>query len=317
MSLPTETFFMKHKDLLQSGAIFCAGIVLLGGAAFAALYAFKTPAPQPAAAVVAVTPPNAYANLHLTGEAAIVYDLSTGETLYAQDADRALPLASLTKLLTLYAAVGVLQDQSPVTITPTALAQDGEYGFTEGETFAFKDIARLALIASSNDAAEAIAEAAAESKHMTGSQLMANAVANAGLTNTRAENGTGLDLNTQEAGAYGTARDVATLASKLLAKSPDIAESTIEPSITIRSNTGVSHTLPNTNQDVVRVPGILLSKTGFTDIAGGNLVVVYDAAIGHPVAVVILGSTRDGRFTDVASLIKATGAHFAGVANTP
>lgn len=309
---------MKHKDLLQSGAIFCAGIVLLGGVAFAALYAFKAPAPQPAAAVVAVTPaPNAYAGMHLTGHAAIVYDLSTGETLYAQDADRSLPLASLTKLLTLYAAVGVLQDQSPVTITPTALAQDGDYGFTEGETFAFKDIARLALVASSNDAAEAIAEAAATSKNVTGAQLMANAAANAGLTNTRAENGTGLDLNTQEAGAYGSAHDVAILASKLLAKSPDIAESTIEPSITIRSNAGVAHTLPNTNQDVVRVPGILLSKTGFTDIAGGNLVVVYDAAIGHPVAVVILGSTREGRFTDVANLIQATGAHFAGVANTP
>lgn len=317
MSLPTETFFTKHTDLIHSGLIFCAGIVLLGGAAFVALAAFKTPMTEQTAAVAAVVPPpNAFANIHLTGHAAIVYDLSTGETLYAQDADRPLPLASLTKLLTLYAAVGVLQDQSPVTITPTALAQDGEYGFTEGETFTFRDIARLALIASSNDAAAAIAEAAASSKHVSGTQLMASAAANAGLTHTSAQNGTGLDLNTQEAGAYGTARDIAILASKLLEKSPDIAESTIASSITIRSTTGTVHTLPNTNQDVVRVPGILLSKTGFTDIAGGNLVVVYDAAIGHPVAVVVLGSTREGRFSDVADLIEATGAHFAGVATS-
>src|SRR5581483_3239330 len=103
-----------------------------------------------------------------------------------------------------------------------------------------------------------------------------------------AENGTGLDIDSEQAGAYGTARDIATLAGKLLEKAPDIAGATIEPSISIRSEEGVLHNEQNTNQDVVHVPGILLSKTGYTDLAGGNLVVVYDAGIGHPIAVVVL-----------------------------
>lgn len=315
MNEQIKTTFTTHKDLIQSGMVFAVGVFLLSGIAALALTSFNATQPRQTTATSTPIAINAYANIHLTGGAAIVYDLSTGETLYNQDAERPLPLASLTKLLTLYAAAGVLQDKSPVTITKTALAQDGEYGFSEGETFAFNDLARLALVSSSNDAAEAIAEAAASNKKVPGSQLMAGAAAAAGLTNTRAENGTGLDLNVKEAGAFGSAKDIAILAGKLLEKAPVIAESTIAPSITIRSNTGTAHTLPNTNQDVVHVPGILLSKTGFTDIAGGNLVVVYDAAMGHPVAVVVLGSTKEGRFTDVEKLIQATGAHFANVSD--
>ena len=312
----TEATFNSHKDLIQSGAVLGLGMLMLAGAAFVALSSFRSAPVAAEQEVAMVTPaPNAYANVNLIGQAAIVYDLATGETLYAEDADRPLPLASLTKLLTMYAAAGVLQDGSPVVITPKALAQDGESGFIEGQTFTFDDLARLALVASSNDAAEAIAEAAAETRNVGDTQLLAGAAAAAGLTKTRAENGTGLDINTQEAGAYGSARDMATLAGKLLAKAPAIAGSTVDPSVSVRSTDGVVHALPNTNQGVVHVPGILLSKTGFTDIAGGNLVVVYDAGIGHPVAVAVLGSTRDGRFTDVEKLIKATGAHFAGIAD--
>lgn len=312
--------YRQHQDLYIAGAIVLLGAILLASITLVAMASFKQSAPaHVVTAPVAAPGPNAYANLHLIGKSAIVYDLKTGETLYAQDADHPLALASLTKLITLYAATGVLQDASPVTLTKEALAQNGDaadFGFKQGETFAFKDIARLALVASSNTAAAAIAEAASHSKNVDDSQLLASAVAAAGLSHTHADNGTGLDLNADEAGAYGTARDIAQLAGKLLEKAPDIAGSTIAPSISIRSEEGTLHSLPNTNQDVVKVPGILLSKTGYTDLAGGNLVVVYDAGIGHPVAVVVLDSTKTGRFTDVAQLIKATGAHFAGVADT-
>lgn len=315
-----KAYFNAHKDMLLAGAIVLVGALLLSGIAFAVMASLKSNVRAQEAVATSTPPiPNAYANLHLIGEAAIVYDLKTGDTLYAQDADQALPLASLTKLITMYGATGVLQDESPVPITASALAANGDsadFGFAQGETFAFKDISRLALVASSNTAAEAIAEAAAASKNVSDTQLLASAVSAAGLSDTHADNGTGLDISTDQAGAYGTARDVAMLAGKLLEKAPAIAGATVAPSITIRSEEGVVHTLPNTNQNVVHVPGILLSKTGYTDLAGGNLVVVYDAGIAHPVAVVVLGSTQSGRFSDVQQLITATGAHFAGVSDT-
>jgi D-alanyl-D-alanine carboxypeptidase len=126
-------------------------------------------------------------------------------------------------------------------------------------------------------------------------------------------NGTGLDESTSVSGGYGSATDVAKLAGALLRTAPEIARASTETSMTIQSSTGALHTLPNTNPNVVRVPNILLSKTGFTDLAGGNLVVVYDAGIGHPVAIVVMGSTRDGRFVDVETLLSRTYNHFAGI----
>lgn len=268
-----------------------------------------------AAAVVESVPADPFTGLHLSGQAAIVVDLSNGHTLYSQKADAELPLASLTKLLTLYGSQHILSANSPVTLSSTSLAQDGEYGFTEGETFLYKDMARLALTASSNDAAEAILEAAETATGQTAAQFMSGAVRAAGLSHTQASNGTGLDIDTTEAGAYGSARDMAQLAGEFLTTAPDIAKSTTKRSVSVTSATGVAHSLPNTNPDVAALPGLLLSKTGYTDLAGGNLVVVFDAGISHPVAVVVLGSTRDARFTDVEKLMHATLATFRAQSN--
>src|SRR5262249_45979479 len=135
--------------------------LLIGTVSF---YSFA-PKPTVAVATPVVSKSNAYEEMKLSAKAAIVYDLSTGKVLYEKNAEAQLPLASLTKLLTLYAASAALSPKSEVSISARALAQDGDNGFEEGETFAFEDIARLALVASSNDAAEAIAEAAAKAQH--------------------------------------------------------------------------------------------------------------------------------------------------------
>jgi D-alanyl-D-alanine carboxypeptidase (penicillin-binding protein 5/6) len=266
----------------------------------------------PAAAIMAVAP-DAYADVALEGKAAIVYDLTTGETLYEKNSRSQLPLASLTKLLTIYAAQEALSPSSVVTITESSLRPEGESGFMVGERFRFADLARFALVSSSNDATAAIAEAAAAARGITGKDLLANAASSAGLAQTYALNGTGLDESASVSGAYGSARDVAVLAGKLLAAAPEIAAATVKTSSSIASLDGLTHTLPNTNQEIVRIPNALLSKTGFTDLAGGNLAVIYDAGMGHPVAVVVLGSSREGRFTDVNALIARTDRYFAGV----
>ena len=50
----------------------------------------------------------------------------------------------------------------------------------------------------------------------------------------------------------------------------------------------------------------VLGKTGFTDLAGGNLAIVFEAGPLYPIAVVVLGSTAEDRFTDVEKLVWAT-----------
>lgn len=259
------------------------------------------------------TDSNPYVGMVLTGRAAIVYDLSNGQTLFSQNADRQLPLASLTKLLSVYAGTKALPPTTPITMSSSSLAAEGESGFFAGETFTFSDLARFALVASSNDAAEAITETVSQRSSTSASAMLASAAATAGLSKTRATNGTGLDVDLSTSGGYGSARDVAILAGALLSSAPEIAQATTYPSVTIRSAAGTSHSLPNTNQEAITVPGILLSKTGFTDLAGGNLVVVFDTAIDHPIAVVVLGSTRESRFNDISRLIDATHQYFAGL----
>ncbi len=303
-----KAFLDNEHDREQLGValLFCA--LLLGG------LVFFFPAKHVPIVAVTVTPaPDAYANIKLIGKAAIVYDLTTGLTLYERNADAQLPLASLTKLLTTYAAADTLSLKTPITVSAQAVAQEGDSGLTSGETFAFGDIARLALVASSNDAAEAIAEAAVKSRSESTEQLLRRAAAAAELSQTYALNGTGLDTSAVLSGGYGSAHDVARLAGALLTKAPEIAQATTQTSVTVQSLAGKTHTLLNTDIAVDHFPNPLLSKTGFTDLAGGNLVVVFDSGINHPIAVVTLGSTRDARFTDVDALIAATLAHFAGV----
>ncbi len=304
----------RHQKKQAATAIIAGTGVLSVMALISPLFAHRevvTPVAEAPAATLAVAP-EAFADVRIEGKAAIVYDLATGETLYEENSRSQLPLASLTKLLTVYAAADALSANSVVTITDSSLLPEGESGFMAGERFAFRDLARLALVSSSNDATAAIAEAASIARATSGKNLLAGAAASAGLSQTYALNGTGLDESTSVSGGYGSAKDVAVLAGELLKRAPEIAAATIDTSVSIRSLDGVTHTLPNTNPDVVRVPGILLSKTGFTDLAGGNLAVVYDAGIGHPVAVVVLGSSREGRFSDVASLIARTDEYFSG-----
>ena len=305
----------KRHQKKQAATALIAGTAVLGLTVLVApLFAQKEDVqvaveePAPLAPIVST----AFESVTIQGKAAIVYDLATGEVLYEKNSRSQLPLASLTKLLTVYAAAETLPRDSTVTISGTALLSDGESGFMEGERFAFDDLARLALVSSSNDATAAIAETAAVARATTGKNMLASAASALGLAQTYALNGTGLDESTSVSGGYGSARDIAVLSGKLIEKAPQIARATIEPNISIHSKDGVLHTLPNTNPGITRIPNALLSKTGFTDLAGGNLAVVYDAGIGHPVAIVVLGSTRDGRFSDVNALFARTNEHFAG-----
>jgi D-alanyl-D-alanine carboxypeptidase (penicillin-binding protein 5/6) len=288
-----------------------AGIALIFGSLSLLLFFYvghkvslSPPAtPEP---VVATERKNPYEALALEAEAAIVYDLAEERALYEKNADAQLPLASLTKLLTIYAASRTLTPTSPILITASALNAEGDSGLIEGDTLTFNDAAALALVASSNDAAAAIEEAIQARAPRTDKNPLLAAALQAGLSQTYALNGTGLDETEEISGAYGSARDIAILSGALLSSSPLIASLSTKASVTVASLDGNTYAVENTNDVLQRLPNVLLSKTGFTDLAGGNLVVVFDAGINHPIALVVLGSSRDARFTDVERLLSRT-----------
>ena len=99
---------------------------------------------------------------------------------------------------------------------------------------------------------------------------------------------------------------MAVLLAHLLIKNPELLDATRESDLLFRSLSNITHKGKNTNPLVATVPGVLASKTGYTDLAGGNLALAFDAGLGHPIVAVVLGSTYDGRFSDIRKLIVAS-----------
>lgn len=240
---------------------------------------------------------------------AFIWDIRHQRALFSKNASAQLPLASITKLMTSLVALESLPKGSKVAMTLDAIHQDGPSDFTDGETFDAKALSDFSLVSSSNDGAYALAAAAGatllskDNENSTSSFITAmnKRAEELGLTQTYFVNTTGLDENTTKSGSYGSARDMTFLMEYLIEHHPEILESTTVKMTTVRGNT--LHTATNTNEIVNHIPGLLGSKTGYTDLAGGNLVIVFDAGLNRPVVVSVLGSSREGRFKDVASLI--------------
>jgi D-alanyl-D-alanine carboxypeptidase len=93
---------------------------------------------------------------NITAHAYIVKDLTTGSTVLKDNADKLLPIASLTKLVTAVIARRLIPDSARITITRSVMATYGNTAnFEAGETFTAADLLYPLLMVSSNDAAEA------------------------------------------------------------------------------------------------------------------------------------------------------------------
>jgi D-alanyl-D-alanine carboxypeptidase len=250
-----------------------------------------------------------FTEVKIKGRSAYVWDVSSQRALYKKDPTKQLPLASLTKLMTTLLAEEILSDNATVAINETSIKQDGDSGLLQSEQFKRKSLSDLVLISSSNDGAYALAAAA-------GAFLDTNKPAEAfvyamnvrakelGLHDTYFRNPTGLDISEKDAGSYGTAKDIAFLMEHIVLQEPDILSATQENQERIYSNDGTYHDAINTNYYISEIPGLIGSKTGYTDLAGGNLVVAFDAGLNRPIIISVLGSSRHERFTDVQALVK-------------
>jgi serine-type D-Ala-D-Ala carboxypeptidase (penicillin-binding protein 5/6) len=258
---------------------------------------------------------DSFEGINLTANAAYVYDVRTKTVLYSKNADKRLPLASLTKVMTATVALDLASKDSIVVVTNEALRAEGDSGLRAGERWSLKKLLDFSLTSSSNDGARAVALALGalhktnpteedserdfiNSMNMKASELQ--------MKNTYFFNETGLDESTTKGGAYGTAKDMTTLFEYILKEHPDLLEATQDRTVRVTSLDNISHVAENTDQIVENIPGIKASKTGFTDIAGGNLVIAFDPELGRPIIISVLGSTAAERFTDVEQLVTRT-----------
>lgn len=250
-------------------------------------------------------------DVSVRAKGAYVWDIKAQKALYNKNASDSLPLASITKLMTTMLAYELLSNETEGTITAGALMQDGSTGFSEGEHLSLKNLSRLALISSSNDAAFALAtnvgaflgDKNPSAQFVAGMNVRADEL---GLKTLEFKNPTGLDLNLTEPGATGSAEDVSLLMEYILKHYPEVLEPTQDSAARVYNTAGDFHDVENTNEALYAIPNILASKTGYTDLAGGNLTIAFDAGFDRPIIITVLGSTREERFSDVLRLIRAT-----------
>lgn len=281
-------------SLVSIGAF--AGLLFLGYRYYAPrpeVPVAYAPAPVPAVPATIALPEDA-----LEARAAILYNPVSGAVLYAKNDEAQLPLASLTKLATALAALSQGENQL-VTIADDDLKEEGDSELRAGQTWKLSDLVAFSLTTSSNDGIAAAARALTRS----GTVEKMNADARAqGLTQSYFLNPTGLDLSSSTAGAYGSARDVAALVERLLRTYPEVFEATAYSPAPSQPD------VPSTLLPMHSLPGFVAGKTGYTDLAGGNLAAVVDIGLNEPLIAVVLGSSRDGRFTDVTTMIEAAKA---------
>jgi len=251
------------------------------------------------AAVVAalvVAAPAAAGPPQVTARAYYLENGATGETLAATHARAKLPIASITKLMTVLVALEHARPDE-IVVAPPAAAAVGEstIGLRAGERISVRDLVEAALVQSANDAAWALASYVG---HGDVDRFVAamNAKARAlGLRDTHFVRPDGLDV----AGHVSSARDV-TLLARVAMQNGAIRSVVDDRTATIAGG----RRLHTWNDLLGTFPGVIGVKTGHTSAAGWSQVAAVRGT-GFVLYGTILGSpTRSTRNADLTALLR-------------
>ena len=240
-------------------------------------------------------------DLTLNCRAVCLIDQDTGTVLYEKNADQQMPIASITKVMTLLLTFEAIHDgrltlDTLVPVSEHAYHMGGSQIWLEpGEQFTLDEMIKAICVSSANDAAVAVAELVGGSEQDF-VQMMNDRAAELGMTNTTFHNACGLDTE----GHLSTARDVAIMSRRILTTCPEVLHYTGIWTDTLR---GGATQLVNTNKLLRRYNGITGLKTGTT---GGAGVCISASATrdGLNLIAVVLGapSSKD-RFEAAATLL--------------
>jgi serine-type D-Ala-D-Ala endopeptidase (penicillin-binding protein 7) len=229
---------------------------------------------------------------NLLSHAALVFDQTTGKTIYTKNADTPVPIASITKLMTAMVVLDAKLDLDEAVVIDAAdvdVIKASRSRLPVGTAFRREDLMRLALMASDNRAAASLART-----YPGGTEAFVAAMNNKakalGLTASRFVDATGL-----LPGNVASPHDLAMMVSAASSYA-QIRDFSTTPALHVKlAETGHEMGFINTNA-LVRSDGwnIGLSKTGFINEAGKCL--VMQATINSkPVVIVLLDSW--GRYT--------------------
>jgi len=246
------------------------------------------------AAAFCVAAPAQAAVPSVHASAYLVVDARTGQVLAADHAHAHLPVASITKLMTVLIALEHHKLTDVVTVDPrSALVGESTANLRAGEQITVRDLVKAALIQSANDAADALALSVA-SDYGTFAGLMNAKAAELGLRDSHFVRPDGLDVP----GEYSSAADVTKLAH-LVMHTRFVRDTVREKTDTI-SGGRVLHTWDDLLTEFPRTIGV---KTGHTGEAGWCQVAAARAR-GITIYATLLGApSRSVRNADLESLL--------------
>ena len=244
-------------------------------------------------------------DIPILAKAVSIYNISQNKKIYGKNDDIVLPIASLAKIMTVVIALNSYEPDDVISISQDAVNQAGDYGIFVNEKWKVSDIAKFTLISSANDGAYALSENNPDDFL----EKINSKAKRIGMEHSYFLNFTGLDIVDKaglpaQAGAFASATDVNTMAMFGLLSYPEIFSVTTLPEINLKSESGFVHNFKSTNIIVDRIPNLLFSKTGYTEVAGGNLVIIFKDKRREEIAVTILDSTFDGRFSDMEKIME-------------
>jgi serine-type D-Ala-D-Ala carboxypeptidase (penicillin-binding protein 5/6) len=224
-----------------------------------------------------------------------VVNAATGEVLSARNARARLPMASITKLMTVLVALERAKLDDVVTVDGDAVGVTGSgVRLRAGERITVRDLIAAALIQSANDAAVALAGHVGRGDEDAFVALMNRKAQQLGLTATHFERADGLDV----AGHVSTAHDLNRLAQVAM------RQPVIRNIVAVRNTTIAGGRSLHTWNDLLGAfPGLIGVKTGHTSDAGWCQVAAARGP-GFTIYATILGSpTRSARNADLSELL--------------
>lgn len=236
----------------------------------------------------------------IDAKSALVYDTRSSRFLYEKNFKTKLPVASLTKILTAIIVLENFNHEDIVTIPREAMRVDGEkQDLYLGEKISIRNLLKLMIIESSNDAAYALAWYA-KSRGIDFIKIMNDKAGALGMLDSLFLDPAGLNDN-----AYSTANDLVKLIEYSL-HYPEIWTISSEKTAIVESiDAKIKHNVRSTNQLLDLLTDIFGGKTGYTEEALGSMIMITDVP-DYPSQVVsiILGS--HDRFGDTQKLIDWT-----------
>ncbi|HEU5212309.1 MAG TPA: D-alanyl-D-alanine carboxypeptidase family protein [Gaiellaceae bacterium] len=241
------------------------------------------------AAPAIAAPPSVHARAYFIENAA------TGETLAAYHARQRLPMASITKLMTVLLTLEHAKLGATVTVGRGVSPGGSSIYLHQGDRLTVRELVEGALIQSANDAAVALADYVGHGDRARFIAMMNRRARQLGLRDTHFVRPDGLDAPRH----YSSARDL-TLLGRVLMNKPFVRKTVRMRSATIA---GGRH-LTTWNDLLSTFPGVIGVKTGHTGNAGWCQVAAVRAP-GMTVYATILGEpTRAERNDDLAKLLR-------------